>query len=277
MSTPKNLEDWEGKKGDKWANHVDGLEALLEPVNEPLLAALRPGPSDRIADIGCGGGGATIAARRTAPNAIVHGFDLAPRLVTLASQRLSKEAIDFHVADVATKSPPDGSYDRLMSRFGVMFFEDPNAAFRNLYPWLKPNGRFAFAVWGPPKTNPWITTVRQTVEPLIDLPPPAPNAPGLFRYASVDPLLEVLNKAGFCELEVNEWRGPLPIGGALPAKEAAHFALSAFHSLADLLKQAGNSAFEQAHDALTTRFQPLEVDGTTYADAHVHLVTGTRK
>jgi SAM-dependent methyltransferase len=107
-----------------------------------------------------------------------------------------------------------------------MFFDDPPAAFVNLARWLAPVGRFAFAVWGRPAENPWMTSVRQAVAEIIDMPPPEPEAPGPFRYAEADKLLTLLNRAGFGELDVSDWRGALPIGGGLPAAEAASFALA---------------------------------------------------
>jgi SAM-dependent methyltransferase len=93
-------------------------------------------------------------------------------------KRSDERAIAFEIADMATAIAPEEPYDRLASRFSIMFFDDPLAALANLARWLAPGGRFAFAVWGRPTENPWMTSVRQVVGEIIDLPPRDPEAPG---------------------------------------------------------------------------------------------------
>jgi SAM-dependent methyltransferase len=180
------------------------------------------------------------------------------------------------VADVATATPPDAPYDRLVSRFGIMFFDDPPAAFSSIVRWLAPGGRFVFAAWASPADNPWQTTVRDVVAEFAELPRSDPEAPGPFRYAGPDKLLALLARAGFAELDVRDWRGSLPVGGALPATEAADFALAAFSSFGELLAAAGDGALAGARSALTERFARHEVDGGVRLDACVHVFTGTR-
>jgi SAM-dependent methyltransferase len=253
------------------------MEATLAPVDEPLIRALHLHTSARIADIGCGGGGTTLEILRRAPaGSIVHGFDISPALIESARARIpsGESAIGFTVADVATAPAPEDPYDRLLSRFGVMFYDDPPAAFANLARWLAPGGRFAFAVWGRPADNPWMTRVRDVVAEIIDLPPPDPEAPGPFRYAGADTLLDLLARAGFADLSVRDWRGQLAIGGRLTAAEAASFALAAFSAFGDLLATAGEAALEDARQSLTTRFSRYQQDGGVWMDACVHICTG---
>jgi SAM-dependent methyltransferase len=178
--------------------------------------------------------------------------------------------------DMSTAPAPEELYDRLVSRFGIMFFDDPPAAFSSLVRWLAPGGRFAFAVWGPLAENPWIATVRQVVAEIIDLPPVDPEAPGPFRYAEADKLLTQLDQTGYGELNVTDWRGLLPIGGGLPAAEAANFALASFSSFAELLAEAGNDAFHNAHRSLMARFSRQQRNGSVQMDACVHILTGGR-
>jgi len=234
--------DWTGARAEKWRAHLAGTEAILAPVDEPLIRALNLDAPCRIADIGCGGGGATLATMRRAPaGSVVHGFDLSSTLIELARgrKRPDEGGIAFEIADMATASAPEVPYDRLLSRFGIMFFDNPLSAFANLLRWLAPGGRFAFAAWGRQVDNPWMTSVRQAVAEIIDLPSPDPEAPGPFRYAEANKLLALLDQAGYGELEVHDWRGVLPIGGGLLAAEAANFALASFSSFAELLAEAG--------------------------------------
>jgi SAM-dependent methyltransferase len=271
--------DWAGTRGEKWRAQLSGMEAMIAPLDEPLIRALHLNAPSRVADIGCGGGGTTLEILRRAPaGSIVHGFDISPALIELARARKPSDesAIAFEIADMATATAPKEPYDRLASRFSTMFFDDPPAAFASLVRWLAPGGRFAFAVWGPQVENPWTTSVREVVAEIIDVPPPDPEAPGPFRYAEADKLLTLLDRAGFGELDVSDWRGALQIGGGLPAAEAANFALVSFSSFAELLAEAGDEALNEARRSLTMRFSRHQLEGSVRMNACVHIFTGVR-
>lgn len=278
MDKDTTTSDWAAARGEKWRAHLSGTEAMMAPVDEPLIRALRFEAACRIADIGCGGGGTTLEILRRAPaGSVVHGLDISPALIELARARLRSDerAVAFKIADMATTTPEE-PYDRLVSRFGIMFFEDPPAAFANLVRWLAPGGRFAFAVWGRPSENAWMASVREVVAEVIDLPTPDPEAPGPFRYADAGKLVTLLDQAGFGELDVSDWRGVLPIGGGLRAVEAADFALASFSSFGELLAEAGGEAIIDAQQSLTERFSGNEHDGAVQMDACVHIFTGAR-
>ncbi len=277
MDQNPTASDWSGARGEKWRVHLTGMEATLTSVNEPLIRALHLHAPCRIADAGCGGGGTTLEILRRAPaGSIVHGFDLSPQLIDAARSRApsGSGSIRFEIANMATAAPPKELYDRMVSRFGVMFFDDPPAAFSNLARWLARSGRIAFAVWGPLAENPWMTTIRQSVAEVIGLPAPEPDAPGPFRYAEASKLLDMLSRAGFDELNVSDWRGVLPIGGGLAAPEAANFALAAFSSFTELLAEGGDAALHSARKSLTARFSTHQAKGVVQMDACVHVFTG---
>lgn len=271
--------DWIADRGAKWRRQLAGMEAMLLPVDEPLIDAMELEAPTRIAEVGCGGGGTTLAILRRAPaGSVVHGFDVSPGLVDLARGRPRPAGgdVDFQVADMATATP-ERPYDRLVSRFGVMFFDAPEAAFSNLARWLGPGGRLAFAVWGRPSDNPWMTSVRDVVARIVEVPRTDPEAPGMFRYADSDRLVASLDRAGFTGLDARDWRGSLPIGGRGTPAEAAHFALAAFSSFGELLAGAGDDALEEARRALTTCFSRHLRDGAVRMDACVRIVTGGRR
>jgi SAM-dependent methyltransferase len=270
--------DWTAARDEKWRAQIAGMEAMIEPVNGPLIRALHLDAPCRIADVGCGGGQTTLEILQGAPTgSVVHGYDISAALIELARVRISSEqrAIAFKVADMATATAAE-PYDRLASRFAVMFFDDPSAAFANLFRWLAPGGRFAFAVWGPLAENPWMTTVRNVVAEIIDLSPPEPDAPGPFRYSDADKLIVLLSRAGFAELNVRDWRGMLEIGGGLRAEAAASFALASYSSFGELLAEAGAQAFNNVLQLLTERFVRHQYEGAIRMDACVHIFTGTR-
>jgi SAM-dependent methyltransferase len=276
---------WATSRGERWRDQLSGMEAMLAPVDEPLLDALQLDAPLRIADIGCGGGGTTLEILRRAPaGSVVHGFDISPALIEAARRRASGDerargSVAFEVADMTTATPPGEVYDRIVSRFGIMFFDDAHAAFSNVIRWLAPGGQFAFAVWGPLAVNPWMTCVRDITAEIVDVPAVDPDAPGPFRYADADKLLAVLEAVGFCDLRARDWREVLPIGGGLSATDAATFALAAFGPFGELLAERGGDALDRARRALTARFSEHRGDagdGTVRMNACGHIFTGVR-
>lgn len=277
MTETPAASDWAAARGEKWRTQLSSMEAMLAPVDKPLIDALDLDAPYRIADIGCGGGGTTLAIARRAPSGSeVHGFDISPALVEAARARASGDsAVTFTLADVGAEPIPKEPYGRLTSRFGIMFYDDPPAAFARLARWLTPGGRFAFAVWGPPVANPWMTSVRDVAAEVIDVPTPDPAAPGPFRYAEVETLLDLLDRAGFTELDLRDWRGRLALGGGLAPGDAADFALKAF-AVGDLVADAGEAVRDRVRRSLTEHFAGHEEDGAVRMDARVHIVTGAR-
>ncbi|MBX7246535.1 MAG: class I SAM-dependent methyltransferase [Candidatus Sumerlaeaceae bacterium] len=279
MSEYPAAADWAATRGDKWSARCAEMEATLAPVDEPLIRALNLTAPLRIAEVGCGGGGTTLEIHRQAPaGSVVHGFDLSPALIELAQTRAASHpnTIAFNVADMATTPTPVPPYDRLVSRFGIMFFEDPPAAFANLLHWLAPGGQFAFAAWGPLAENPWMTTVRQVVANYIELPPPNPDAPGPFRYANPDKFLSVLRSAGFANLQVAGWQGMLTFGGGLPPAQAADFAIASFSSFGEILERAGTQTLNAARHTLTEKLSDHQHNGAVRMNASIHIFTGIR-
>jgi SAM-dependent methyltransferase len=279
MAENPSSADWSTTRGERWLAHVAGMEAQFAPVDAPLIRAARLDGPLRIAEVGCGGGATAIELMRRAPEgSTVHGVDIAPGLIAHARARVrgAARAPRFDVADVATAAP-EAPYERLVSRFGLMFFDDPQAAFTNLACWLAPRGWSAFAVWGPPADNPWFWSVREVVAGILALPPSPPDSPGPFRYAQAERMLAALERAGFAELAVQEWRGTIAIGGGLPAEPAARFALSAFSNFEELLAQSGAGAIDQARRTLAERFAREQRDGVVSFGARVHLIVGSRR
>lgn len=270
-------DDWAGARGEKWLAQLDRMEAMLAPVDAPLIAALAPAGARRLADLACGGGGTTLAlAAATDLGAAVFGYDISPVLVAFATKRAQAHVPRpiFAVGDSASLAV-DAPFDRIVSRFGTMFFADPAAAFANIATLLAPGGRFAFAVWGPPADNGWMGMIRDVVAELIKLPPPLPDAPGPMRYGDVDRLLGLLDAAGFRDLAVTDWQHTLGIGGNLAPAEAARFAIESM-SVAQALAAEGSAMVAAATALLEQRFALHWSDGAVRLPARVHLVHGTR-
>jgi hypothetical protein len=119
-----------------------------------------------------------------------------------------------------------------------------------------------------------MTATRAAVAEAIDLAPIEPSAPGPFRYGDVVPFVSLLERAGFADVTVTDWRQALPVGDRLPARDAAQFALASFSSFAELLSNAGGDAATRALRALAARFTPYEQAGAILMPARVHIITG---
>lgn len=193
---------WNAAAGETWA----GLQALLDRQIAPLgLAAMdRLGAkaAEHILDIGCGCGQTSLElARRVGPEGRVLGVDISTPMLEIARQRAAAENAGAHLAfleaDAQTHDFGAGSFDAAFSRFGVMFFEDPAAAFANIVRALKPGGRLAFVCWRPIDLNGWMTIPMTAAKDMIPAPqPPVPGAPGPFAFADPERVRAILAGAG---------------------------------------------------------------------------------
>ena len=231
-----SMEDWAGEMGERWLANLAKFEEMIAPAGAALMAHAGFGAGERVVDVGCGGGATTIEiGRAVAPGGTVLGIDISPVLIDAARRRADAAGlanVRFMTADAATVRPDGAPFDRLLSRFGSMFFTDFAAAFANYRALLRDGGRADLAVWAPVRENGWIAGVQAIIGSHLEsaaapaAPPPA-HAPGPFALddpAFVRPLLE---EAGF-EAQFTLWRGDQLIGGAgaKPA-EAAAFVLEA--------------------------------------------------
>lgn len=191
--------DWI-KKAPFWVTVEDKMEAAHAPVAGELLkqAALIRGRN--VLDIGCGSGGTALAiARSVGVQGTVTGIDIAPAMIARAKTRVdTMRHVGFVTGNAQDYAFEAGGFDSALSMFGVMFFENPVAAFANIRKSVRPLGPLAFAAWGPGKDNPWFSYLRAATElHLGPLAPPDPGAPGPMAFADTDHTLGILRSAGW--------------------------------------------------------------------------------
>jgi SAM-dependent methyltransferase len=191
---------WNGPGGQHWADRQATQDIVLGPVADVLIdhAAARAG--ERIVDVGCGSGATTIAfAKKVGPTGHVLGIDISGPMLARARQNVPAGVrIDFVLADATVHPFEPASFDLLVSRFGVMFFAEPAVSFANLHKAMRPSGRLAFACWRDPRENPFFTAPLQAVYKHVPkLPPPGPEDPGPFSFASEARVHRILGEAGF--------------------------------------------------------------------------------
>jgi SAM-dependent methyltransferase len=185
-----------------WASVWPKREALTSPVTGILLGHLELGESERVLDIGSGGGITTFAAGdRVAPRGSAVGADISAPLVALARKRATDQGainVSFCVADVQHDTVPGAPFDVAFSQFGVMFFDEPATAFANIRRHLVPGGRLGFACWQAIEKNPWF--VGPALAAYIPAPPPpAPgkSPTGPFSLSDPDRVGKILVDAGW--------------------------------------------------------------------------------
>jgi SAM-dependent methyltransferase len=188
-----------------WAEIREPLELQLAPLGRHGLAALAPRPGEAVLDIGCGGGDTALdLARAVAPDGTVVGIDLSAAVLAFA-QRAAEgcERVRFIQADAEVFPFEPGSFDAAFSRFGVMFFADPIAAFSNIRRSLRPHGRLAFVCWRALEDNPLdILPLRAASAHLPPQPAHDSDAPGPFAFANPDRVHGILERAGFEQIEI---------------------------------------------------------------------------
>ncbi|WP_298918271.1 class I SAM-dependent methyltransferase [uncultured Roseobacter sp.] len=193
-------EFWTTDAGLKWVAQQAALDALFQSVLDGTLDRADLHPGDKVLDVGCGTGASTLhAAKGVGPSGFVLGADISPTMLERARDRSAGAAnVDFLMADVAEHPFEQGKFDQMVSRFGVMFFADPTAAFANIHNALKHNGKVTFATWGQIPNNPWFTCAAQAAKAHLGSPPPVdPDAPGPFSMRNVDVVVRILANAGF--------------------------------------------------------------------------------
>ena len=195
-------EFWNAGPGQVWVRRQADLDALVGGVTDLLLDACAPRPGDRALDVGCGAGASTFAlAAAVGAAGRVTGVDISAPLVARAEARradLRAVNIDFVVADAQDHCFAPHGFDLVASRFGLMFFADPVAAFANLRRALRPGGRIAFAAWAGPADNPWFALPQRIAEDRLGPGAPSdPDGPGPMAFRDVGRVCGLLAAAGF--------------------------------------------------------------------------------
>jgi SAM-dependent methyltransferase len=191
---------WDGPGAVHWVGEQERMDAMLAPVAEALLAHAAVPAGAVVLDIGCGCGATSVAlAECVGPTGRVIAADVSAPMLARARERMASFAnVDCVLADAATHGFPPGEADLLMSRFGVMFFGDPAAAFANLRRAMKPGGRAVFTCWQRIDANPWAQIpLHAAYQHVPRLPKPGPEDPGPFSFADPDRVRRILTSAGF--------------------------------------------------------------------------------
>jgi SAM-dependent methyltransferase len=210
---------WNSTAGRAWVDAQAQLDRLFKPLEDLLADAVSAHAPRDVLDVGCGTGGTTVAiARRLDTAASCTGVDISVPMIEAARARAERAAtpVDFIVADAQTHDFEPARFEAIVSRFGVMFFSDPVAAFANLRRAARDGARLQVITWRGPADNPFMTTAERAAAPLLpNLPERKTDAPGQFAFANDRRVHAILDASGWAKVEIR----PLDINCAMPASE----------------------------------------------------------
>ncbi len=215
------IDYWNARAGATWAELQGQLDRQIEPLGARAMEGFNPQAGERVLDIGCGCGQTTLAlAQQVGPLGAVTGVDVSQPMLEVARGRAvpaGSARPSFIEIDAQTGDLGQGVFDGAFSRFGVMFFADPVAAFANIGRSLKPRGRLTFVCWRPYEENPWMRTPAEAAASLLPAAfatmAPDPLAPGPFAFADPVRVWDILETAGFRAIEIRPFNAPIGGGG----------------------------------------------------------------
>ena len=217
--TQNHRKAWNGAGGRAWVETQDLLNRIFQPFEDVLVDAVRRASPSRLLDVGCGTGSTTLAvARLVGESGRCEGIDISDPMISAARVRAERAPRPtlFIRADAETHAFEPASFDMIISRFGVMFFDDPVRAFANLRRAAAKNAKLYFTAWRSADENPFMTTAERAAAPLLpDLPPRRSNAPGQFAFSDPRRVQTILENGGWHEVHIE----PIDVVCAMSEKE----------------------------------------------------------
>ena len=244
---------WNGDSGRAWVEQQAPLDAMFRPFETLLTETLTAG--ERVLDVGCGTGSTTLAAARmTGANGCV-GVDISAPMLDAARARAEREgaAVAFVQADAETYAFAPVSFDAIISRFGVMFFGNPVAAFENLRRAARPNGRLCFAAWRSAEENPFMTTTERAAAPFLKNVPARPaNGPGQFAFADAKRVGAILEESGWRDIAVR----PIDVPCSFARGDLVRF-FTSLGPLGVIFREVDASTRDKVIEAVCAAFTPF--------------------
>ena len=273
---------------DTWAAGADGwvrneriFDAAFRPFTEAVVGAADLGSARRVLDVGCGAG--TLLEAAVAAGAECVGVDISPAMVDAARRRVPTATVltsDAQTADLL-ESAPGARFDRVVSRFGVMFFADPPAAFANIRAATAPGASLAFVCWRDIESEMFLLGLRTLLARVDDPPAPAPpGQPGAMGLADAEMVRQVLSASGWADVRVDVADGLCDFG--LDGSDGVEERLAAVLSgtvgrvvQAELRGRLGEDGWQDALEGARAELRTHIVDGSVRFVAHAWLVTAS--
>jgi len=221
---------WNGAGGELWVREQERMDAQFAPFLDPVLTTTQLPDGAAVLDVGCGCGALSLAAAAQEPERQVLGIDLSEGMLERARQRAAEAGVAGRVSflhrDAQVMDFAAPWCDAVISRFGVMFFADPVAAFVSIRRAVRPGGQLVFVCWAAARDNPWYQLPQKVAAahvPPLEIGPA--GAPGPFGLDDRDRITTLLTAAGWVGITIVGFRGHLRLGGGLKPAAAGAFAL----------------------------------------------------
>ncbi|MDC0545474.1 methyltransferase domain-containing protein [Gammaproteobacteria bacterium] len=253
----KQKQFWSGAGGDVWVDKQREMDIMLNPLGERAIQGLDLSGEIKILDIGCGCGATTLEIAKAVTQGEVIGVDISEPMLERATKTASDMMLintSFQVKDVQVDEMPLSYFDIAFSRFGVMFFEDPFEAFKNINHSLKDNGQLSFVCWQHASLNPWQSLSIQVIKEFLDLPAPAPKSPGPFAFEDKSYINEILTESGFRDIEIKDNQEDIVMFSGKSIREACEDYLTINPVVTEMLKNSPTELREEILEALIGKF-----------------------
>jgi ubiquinone/menaquinone biosynthesis C-methylase UbiE len=246
---------WNGLAGRAWVEEQALLDQIFKPLEDLLVEGAVAGSGRQVLDVGCGTGSTTLAvARLLGPTGRCVGIDISDPMITAARARAEQEGTpaSFIRANAQDHDFKPASFDMIISRFGVMFFDDSVRAFTNLRRAAKDNAELRLIAWRSPSENPFMTTAERAAAPLLpNLPVRRPDAPGQFAFADQHRVRRILEESGWAQIDIR----PIDVACTLPEKELVRY-LTRLGPLGLILHEADDRTRTQVIETVRAAFEP---------------------
>lgn len=276
-ANPQQAAYWTVDIAGKWVDNQVALDRRFGAITDALIERASPRSGERVVDVGCGTGATTLElARAVGSDGRVLAIDISEPMLEVARRRIEAAGfawVDLLLADAQVHRFAAG-HDLVASRFGVMFFGDPVAAFRNLKAALEPDGRLAFACWTELEANPWFHLPLEAATRRLGPPETKhPRAPGPFAFSEAAYVRQILESAGFTGIRIE--RTEIPIEIEATCGEEAAFAADMGPASRLIRERAADPAATSQRIAaeIADAFRPFETSAGLRFPSVVFLVT----
>ena len=267
----KQKEFWSGKGGDYWVVKQNEMDTMLNPLGKKALAKLDLKSNSKVLDVGCGCGATTLEIAQRVSEGSVTGLDISVPMLDKAKSEASIQGVanvDFQIIDVQVDQLASEEYDYVYSRFGVMFFEDPYEAFKNLSSSIKKGGELSFVCWQNPSLNPWQSLSIQVIRGYLDMPSPPPRSPGPFAFQEKDYVKDILEQSGFSNISFDDNQEDITMFSGKSLEEASEDYLAINPVVTEMLKDSTENLKAEIVESLKDAFSEFyKGDGLVFPSA----------
>jgi ubiquinone/menaquinone biosynthesis C-methylase UbiE len=249
-----NEQLWNGVAGRAWVEAQELTDQLFKPVEDFLVETVPAGAGGSLLDVGCGTGSTTVAAlRRMGAQGRATGIDISEPMLAAAKMRAEKQGVaaSFIRADAQSYQFEPASFDLIISRFGVMFFEDPVQAFANLHCAMTTRGVLGCIAWRSAAENPFMTTAERAAAPVLQLPERRKDGPGQFAFANREKVHGILEQSGWARIDIR----PVDVICSMPEREITGY-LSRLGAVGRALQESDETTRARVLAVVRPAFDP---------------------